>query len=69
MAYNADHTWFQVLVDQIQPPGNHEVIFDSADLPAGEYTARLQIGKRVYYEKMTKLKKWEIAENSVSEKN
>jgi len=65
VAYKADETWFKLLVDEIQPAGNHEVVFDGTGLPAGEYIAQLNIGKHVYYEKMTKLKEWQESANSI----
>jgi hypothetical protein len=67
MAYFNDHTYVVILVDQIQAPGTYEVVFDASALPPGEYTAQLKIGNKVYYESMTKRKKWDVSEVPAAE--
>lgn len=69
MVYNSEHNWFKLLVDKRQAPGTYKVEFGSPLYEAGTYIARLRIGDWKYYETMTKVEKWEISENSVSEKN
>ena len=46
----------QVLVDEYQPVGSYEVVFDASQLPAGVYLYKLQVGEYSSVKRMTLVK-------------
>lgn len=53
-----------LLVNEFKSPGQYQVKFDASGLPAGKYTAILNIGGVVYKEEMTKSPLWQEKDGS-----
>ena len=55
IVYNKNNERVAALIGEFLNEGNYRVEFDSGELPAGKYYAKLQVGNSLVVEEMTKV--------------
>lgn len=55
VVYRQNSHQLTYLLNSMLNPGTHEEIFDATGMPSGLYVARVQIGNKVFSEKMLKI--------------